>query len=98
MQHDGNGYAMIILHKNKQLTPIKIHRLVALLFVPNPENKPMVNHKDGNKMNSYYKNLEWVTRSENERHAWATGLKTYNENQRQASIRNMRENQKRRWK
>jgi hypothetical protein len=52
-----------------------IHRLVAQTFIPNPENKPEVNHKDGNKHNCYYKNLEWVTPSENKQHAFDTGLK-----------------------
>lgn len=52
----------------------KMHRLVAILFVPNPENKPEVNHKDGNKSNHHSSNLEWNTHAENVQHAYDTGL------------------------
>ncbi|MBQ5674818.1 MAG: HNH endonuclease, partial [Lachnospiraceae bacterium] len=61
---------------------IPIHRFVATEFIPNPENKPEVNHIDGNKMNNSAANLEWVTRSENVRHSvkhnlQPRGLSTY---------------------
>lgn len=51
-----------------------VHRLLAQHFIPNPENKPHVNHKDGNKLNYHIDNLEWSTRSENSQHAIDTGL------------------------
>lgn len=67
---DGYGYERIVIsERTENQTQVSIHRLVALLFIPNPENKPEVNHKDRNKSNNSKDNLEWCTRPENNLHA-----------------------------
>lgn len=70
-----NGYPYLHLSKSGTSKTVKVHRLVALAFIPNPEGKPEVNHIDGDKVNNNKDNLEWVTPSENKKHAIATGLK-----------------------
>ena len=63
--HKINGYYVIRLCKNGKSKNYKIHRLVAEAFIPNPENKPEVDHIDTNKRNNMVENLRWVTRQEN---------------------------------
>lgn len=69
-----NGYIYQTLLKNGKRKTFKLHRLVAETFIPNPDNKPQVNHIDGDKENNKVSNLEWVTRKENLNHAYKTGL------------------------
>ncbi len=64
-------------HKGKHFTAAT-HRLVAEVFVPNPDNKPFVNHKDLNNMNNHYTNLEWVTSRENTLHYYKTKNEIFN--------------------
>jgi len=62
------GYKRVCLYKNKKMARISVHRIVATALVPNPENKPMVNHIDNDRTNNNQSNLEWVTCSENLQH------------------------------
>jgi len=70
------GYARTALCRNGAFdrNHLSIHRLVAQAFIPNPENKPEINHKNGIKADNRVENLEWCTISENRKHAIATGL------------------------
>jgi len=72
---NNRGYFLVNLCKIGVMKTLKVHRLVALAYIPNPENKRTVNHLDGVKTNNYVDNLEWCTQKENVRHAYDTGLK-----------------------
>ena len=69
------GYLYVKLFIKDKMVNVPVHRLVAKAFVPNPRNKPMVNHVDGNKRNNKAGNLQWATCSENHAHAYRTGLR-----------------------
>lgn len=81
--HDGKwlkpsehaGYLNLNLtNDNGKQQRIGVHRVVGLAFIPNPENKKQINHKNGNKLDNRIENLEWMTASENQYHAIKTGL------------------------
>jgi hypothetical protein len=77
-QKDKNGYLILGLRIARQPKYVaKVHRLVAIAFIPNPEGKPHVNHLDGVKTNNVVENLEWATNLENNVHAVAAGLMVY---------------------
>lgn len=69
-----NEYYSVMLYKDNKPKNHTIHRLVAVAFIPNPEGKKTVNHKDANKSNNRVENLEWATWSENNLHAHVVGL------------------------
>ena len=72
----GKHYLHVSLYKNKKCYSKDIHVIVAKTFIPNSNNLPEVNHIDGNKHNNNITNLEWSTKSDNEKHAYRTGLRS----------------------
>lgn len=81
-----NGYLFVQLYLNGKATNYHIHRLVAEHFHDNPNCLSDVNHIDGNKENNCFRNLEWVSHSENLIHAYSTGLKRSGEEHRQSKL------------
>lgn len=75
-QKNNRGYMTIMLYKNDGGRHFLIHRLVAQAFIPNPENKATVNHKDGVRSNNKLDNLEWATYNENNLHMYKNGRKS----------------------
>jgi len=71
---NSGGYELVVLTRREGKKNFSVHRLVSQTFIPNHENKKEVNHKDGNKLNNNVENLEWCTSSENQIHAFKTGL------------------------
>ena len=88
---DDKGYHRVYLSVGSVKKTVRVHRLVALSFIPNLESKKTVNHIDGDKSNNYVHNLEWMTNTENMRHAFEIGL--YDERNKYC-IRNIRNNTK----
>ena len=71
---DPKGYLKVRVTLDRVKYSFKVHRMVAQAFIPNPDNLPQVNHKDGNKLNNSVDNLEWVSNRDNAHHAIANGL------------------------
>lgn len=67
------GYSVVLLYKNKVYDRRYVHRMVAMAFIPNPDDKPLVNHIDNNPKNNHIDNLEWCTQTENMQHAVRMG-------------------------
>lgn len=83
------GYKYVGFHKNGVRSGLLfVHKLVARAFILNPENKPQVNHKDGDKLNNAVWNLEWNTDAENQKHAKDNFLKSRNENHKDSVLTN----------
>jgi len=73
--NDKDGYEIITLNADGKEKNMKIHRLVGIAFIDNPNHFDQINHKDGNKHNNNVSNLEWCDCRYNQVHAWETGLR-----------------------
>jgi hypothetical protein len=68
--NDSHGYPRVFLCSQGKVHMKKVHRLVAEAFIPNPDNKPQINHKNGIRNDNRVENLEWVTNGENTKHSY----------------------------
>jgi len=84
------GYKCTRLWKNGKSQLVYIHRLLAIHFIPNPDNLPEVNHKNGNKGNTYLSNLEWISHAGNLAHAGEKGLMSHGEGRYNAKLTDMK--------
>ena len=75
INHNGYYYVSVSLGSRQDKITVKNHKAVAETFIPNLDKYPVINHKDGNKLNNNIKNLEWCTYSKNIKHAFDLGLK-----------------------
>jgi len=82
------GYCQVYLSKDGIKKTLPVHRLVAIAFIPNPENKPQANHKTGDKSINYEWELEWNDNSENQIHAFKHGLNKITQKHKAAAIKN----------
>lgn len=80
LKSDKDGYKYVILKNKGKSKTLKVHRLVGEYFVPNPDNKPFINHLDESKDNNIFTNLEWVTPKENTNYGTAIDRATHNRN------------------
>jgi hypothetical protein len=85
---NGNGYKKVMLCDKLTKKAYLIHRIVALTYLDNIDKKPCVNHKNGIKSDNRVENLEWCTYSENNKHAFRTGLKWHSELQKSKVSKN----------
>ena len=76
---DHTGYERVVLCVNNSRKTVPVHRLVAIAFIPNPDNLPQVNHIDENKKNNNLYNLEWVTSKENINHGTSLARRSYHQ-------------------
>lgn len=86
---NNRGYLRVTLSVEGKTRYDSVHRLVAETFIPNPKKLPEVNHLDGNKLNNNVENLEWVTKGQNQIHAYKTGLRKTTQKQRDTSRKNI---------